>query len=216
MRKGRTLNAPGENRIPPDKPRNRKSTESAHPNPHDTRRRIKCPIHFIWSARIAPSASWRCVFPPQTGAGTAEEGTEGKAHPEGVAIRIAVVDRCRGFSSLGETRSVSRIVFRGIYTRLFSRRYFRSEHHASESTFKLDYAVKDFHVTLARLSSRIRRNASLVPRFSNKQKRLQLNQLNCQLKSISLYKYDNYIRLQIKFENSIFKKWHKMSYIIRK
>jgi len=54
----------------PRNPRDRKSTVCPI---HTRRRRIKCPIHFIWSTRMTPSARWRCVFRPKR-ARTEEKG----------------------------------------------------------------------------------------------------------------------------------------------
>lgn len=84
----------------PRNPRDRKST--ACPT-YTRRRRIKCPIHFIWSARMAPSARWRCVFRPKR-ARTEEKGEppEGWFALKTLPVRIG----SRGFSPLGIRRGL--------------------------------------------------------------------------------------------------------------
>lgn len=92
---------------------------------------------------MVPSARWRCAFLPKR-ARTAVEGKRRRRRGGG----DSVVDLARLEIRCG--------LYFEAFTPTFSRAdTFRSKHCASENTFKLDYAAKDFHVTLSRLSIRI-------------------------------------------------------------
>lgn len=88
--------------------RDRKST--ARPT-YTRRRRIKCPIHFIWSTRMAPSARWRRVFRPKR-ARTEERGERrrGGFRTENAAVLDRTEDLARSESA------ADWIVFRGTPT----------------------------------------------------------------------------------------------------
>lgn len=136
-----------EIRIVHSLPRNIRQDRKSTARPTYTRRRqIKCPIHFIWSARMAPSARWRRVFRPKR-ARSEERGERrrGGFRTENAAVPDRTEDLARSESA------ADWIVFRG--THLQSRWYFCLEH-ASEKP-ELDYAEKDSHITISSVSTRI-------------------------------------------------------------